>query len=183
MIKKIFANKFWVIAALSLILIMPSLDAFAYDRGHHHGWTRLLPPRHEVVVVRGSRYHYYDGRFYRPGFFGFGFSIAIPPLGAIVTSLPFGYRTIVVTGTPYYCYDDVYYRPYSGGYIVVPAPAAAPVVVQPQGNETVTINVPNSRGGYTPVTLIKQGNGYIGPQGEYYSGNPSIDQLRALYGR
>jgi len=50
-------------------------------------------------------------------------------------------------------------------------------------NDTVTIYVPNSNGSYTPITLVKHGNGYIGPQGEYYAGNPTVAQLKVLYGR
>ena len=48
---------------------------------------------------------------------------------------------------------------------------------------TVVINVPNHNGSYTPIALRKSGSGYIGPQGEYYHGNPTVTQLRALYGR
>jgi hypothetical protein len=44
------------------------------------------------------------------------------------------------------------------------------------------VNVPNSKNGFTPVKLVKQGNGYIGPQGEFYPGHPTVDQLKALYG-
>ena len=44
------------------------------------------------------------------------------------------------------------------------------------------INIPNSKGGFTPVRLIKHKNGYIGPQGEFYAGHPTVDALKALYG-
>lgn len=50
-------------------------------------------------------------------------------------------------------------------------------------DDTVTIYVPNSNGSYTPITLVKHGNGYLGPQGEYYAGNPTVAQLKVLYGR
>ena len=48
---------------------------------------------------------------------------------------------------------------------------------------TVVVNVPNSDGTTTPVTLTRQGSGYIGPQGEYYQDTPTVDQLKALYGK
>lgn len=48
---------------------------------------------------------------------------------------------------------------------------------------TIVINVPNHNGSYTPIALRKSGRGYIGPQGEYYHGNPTVAQLAALYGR
>jgi hypothetical protein len=100
----------------------------------------------------------------------------------------------VVGGTPYYYYDDVYYRPAPGGYVVVQEPTPVAVVQEPVVsvvNPTpveeniggaIVINVPNGQGGYTPVQLTRHGNGYIGPQGEYYE-HPTVKQLKALYGR
>jgi hypothetical protein len=181
--KKIYAHKCWLVTVLSFILVMSSTNAFAWggrdrnDRGSH---------RREVVMVGHQTYHYHDGRFFRPGWFGFEIVVAIPPIGAIVTFLPFGHRTIIVGGLTYYYYDNVYYRACPSGYIVDPGPA---VTVSPAGQyqavsgETVTINVPNSNGSYTPVTLVKRNNGYIGPQGEYYGGHPTVEQLKALYGK
>jgi hypothetical protein len=64
----------------------------------------------------------------------------------------------------------------NGAYVVVQPPQQ----VQPLG--VLTINVPNSRGGYTAVNLSRSGGGYVGPQGEYYPNTPSVEQLRALYG-
>jgi drug/metabolite transporter (DMT)-like permease len=68
--------------------------------------------------------------------------------------------------------------------VVQPAPvvvAQAPSVVYPQ--DSVTVNVPNDNGGYTAVMLKRSGNGYVGPQGEYYDAMPTTEQLSALYGR
>jgi hypothetical protein len=58
------------------------------------------------------------------------------------------------------------------------------VIVQPppQYPESSTINIPNSRGGYTSITLRRSGNGFVGPQGEYYPDFPSVEQLRTMYG-
>jgi len=167
--KGIFRSKFWLVAFLSLILIITSTDAFAWGgRG-------------------GGRYTYRGGRWHSsPGWFWFDVGITALAIGAITANLPPRHTTVVVRGNPYYYYDNVYYRPYSsGGYVVVPAPVMSPnVVTSPQNlsGETVTINVPNANGSFTPVTLVKSGNGYIGPQGEYYSGHPTVGQLRALYG-
>jgi hypothetical protein len=49
-------------------------------------------------------------------------------------------------------------------------------------SDTVTINIPNLKGGFTPVRLIKHKNGYFGPQGEFYTGHPTVAALKALYG-
>ena len=51
-----------------------------------------------------------------------------------------------------------------------------------RNSDVVVVNIPTSNGGFTPVKLIKQGSGYIGPQGEYYKGNPTVQQLEVLYG-
>jgi outer membrane lipoprotein SlyB len=48
---------------------------------------------------------------------------------------------------------------------------------------TVTINVTNSNGSITPVTLRRQGAVYIGPRGETYPNLPTEEQLKqAGYG-
>ena len=118
--------------------------------------------------------------------------VSAPPIGAIVTVLPFGYRTIVIGEATYYYYGNVYYTVCPSGYVVVSAPAvnsnvvAVPsAVTYPQrvSGETVIVNVPNSNGSYTPVTLVKQKDGYVGPQGEFYPGHPTVDQLKVLYGK
>ncbi len=179
MLKQILRNKFLVVMALCFAFALSSSYAFAREDRGGEG--------------RGGRYHYRGGRWYRPGWFGFDVAVAALTIGAIIDALPPRYTTVVVGGAPYYYYDNVYFRPCPAGYIVVSPPAApAPVVVMPaapatypqaSGLETVVINVPNRDGSYTPVTLIRQGNDYIGPQGEHYPGNPSVEQLRALYGR
>ncbi len=173
MIKQVL--KFRVVIVVFLMLTLFCSNAFAWGG---HG---------------GGRYHYRGGRWYsHPDWFWFDVGVTALTIGAIVEALPPRYTTVVVAGAPYYYYDTVYYRPYySGGYIVVPAPVVSPNVVsvpavtQPQtvSGETVTINVPNSNGSYTPVTLVKHKDGYIGPQGEYYPGHPTVDQLKALYGK
>ena len=188
---------FWLAVILGLAFIVPSANALADDHrggrgndgGRGQGWNRGRDGGHgrEVVVVGHDRYHYRDGRFYRPNWFGFEFVVNIPPVGAVVTTLPYGHRSMVVGGLPYYYYDGIYYRSYQSRYLVVPEPTvvvvpAAPVYQQVSA-ETITINVPNSNGSFTPVTLIRRNGGYVGPQGEFYPSNPTVEQLRALYGR
>lgn len=51
-----------------------------------------------------------------------------------------------------------------------------------QSANTVVINVKNSNGSLTPVTLHRQGNVYVGPRGEYYPQLPTEEQLRPVYG-
>lgn len=177
MSKTILKNKLWLIIILCFVLSFSTVNAFAWGG---HG---------------GGRYHWRGDRWYGPGWFGFDVAVSALAIGAVVEGLPGGYTTFVVGGVPYYSYGGYYYRQYPYGYVVVPepvvipnvvyapAPEATPVTVtQAQGN-TVTINIPNSKGSYTPVVLTKHKNGYIGSQGEYYEGHPTVEQLRVLYGK
>ena len=183
MAKKILKSKVLIVVVLLLAFsVSCSSSAFAWGGGGHNGGH--------------GHYYYRGGRWYGSGWFwgGFGAGLAF---GTVVTVLPPYYGTVYVGGAPYYYYDNVYYRPYSNGYIVVPEPAptavvtapaavaSAPVVTQPKtvSGEAVVLNIPNANGGYTPVALTKHKTGYIGPQGEYYEGHPTVDQLKVLYGK
>ena len=161
-------------AALALVLVLPLFcsSVFAYEshRNNHWGDSRI------------DRHYYREGRWYHRGPSGIEIAVAALALGAYVETLPPRYTTVVVQGTPYYYDGTTYYSRYAnGGYVVVQAPMQ--VVPQRQMQETLTINIPNSRNGFTSVTLRRSGNGFIGPQGEYYPGSPSVRELRALYGR
>ncbi len=66
----------------------------------------------------------------------------------------------------------------------VPVVVAQPVpVVVPAATDTLSVNIPNDNGGYTVVILKRSGNGFVGPQGEFYPGFPRISQLKAMYGK
>ena len=145
----------------------------------------------------GGRYTYRDHRYYREGAW-WDFGVTALAVGAILASRPDNGRYVVVNGANYYYVDGNYYQQVPQGYMLVQAPVvvaapatnyyvapAAPVIVQSPAGEgqPVDVNVPNSDGTFTKITLFRHGNGYKGPQGEFYPGNPSVEQLRALYGR
>jgi hypothetical protein len=138
--------------------------------------------------------------------------VVVPaPVGAVVTTIPSGYQPVIIDGVPYYTINGVTYMFTSYGYQVVPPPKPlviqtttagqgappVPVSVQPSpaiqavgvpaasasADESFTVNIPNSKGGHTPVTLKRSGNGFIGPQGEYYPEFPRIDQLKVMYAK
>jgi len=166
-------SKFLILAGVScLVLTLSFSEAYAWGRG----WGR------------GRDYHYYRGnRWYNHSWFWFDTAVSALAIGALVVNLPPRYTTVVYSGVPYYYADGYYYKAYpTGGYIVVPPPVvvAAPIE-QPavtQASDLVTVNIPNAKGGYTPVVLKKAGSGYVGPQGEYYSDHPTVEQLKILYG-
>ncbi|MCU0666949.1 MAG: hypothetical protein MUF05_07640 [Candidatus Omnitrophica bacterium] len=160
-----------IVAVLVAFTAFYSSDAFAWGSRGGHG-----------------RYYYHGGHWDNGWFWGF-FAAGLT-IGTIVAALPPRHQVVYVSGTPYYYYDDVYYRPCHCGYVVVPAPKTTTIVVNPAvaqiaatSGETILINIPNSSGGYTSVSLTKHKTGYIGPQGEYYQGHPTVEQLRALYGK
>jgi len=70
----------------------------------------------------------------------------------------------------------VYVQPDPPRVVYVQQPV---VVEQPL---TVTVNVQNSNGSFTPVTLRQIGAQWVGPRGEYYDAVPSVGQLRPAYG-
>lgn len=67
--------------------------------------------------------------------------------------------------------------------VVVAQPSAVVVPTTTYSGDSVTVNVPNNSGGYSAVVLKRSGNGYVGPQGEYYDQIPSTAQLQAMYGK
>ncbi len=164
------------------------------ERPHHHYRTIAFLPRGYLrIELGGLTFYYENGVFYRRSLFGF--VVVSPPRGAVVVALPVGYQTVFIDGNRYYYYNGVYYQSAPSGYIIVPTPVAAtpaaamvapPATTAAPGKEnggTAVVNIPNSDGTYTPVILQKSGKGYIGPQGEYYADNPTVEQLKVLYGK
>ena len=102
--------------------------------------------------------------------------IGLGVLAAVVSSAE---RPVYVQPTP------VYVQPTP---VVVQQPPVVyvqpPVVVQvePPRPAMVTVNIQNSNGSFTPVTLHPVGSQWVGPRGEYYDAMPSVGQLRPVYG-
>ncbi len=65
--------------------------------------------------------------------------------------------------------------------LVVQVPQSIAATDQGSADGSYTVNIPNGQGGYTPVIIKKAGNGFVGPQGEYYSEFPKVSQLQAMY--
>jgi hypothetical protein len=110
-------------------------------------------------------------------------------------------------GYNYWPYD--YYDPYYNNYgvlvsspvvetpeIIEPSPtvvtnnptyqntAISPVqITSSEIDDDITLNIPNSKGGYTSVLLKRSGKGFTGPQGEFYSEFPRVSQLKVMYGQ
>ena len=129
-----------------------------------------------------------------------------PPLGVHVNVIPSDFQPVNINGRIYYTDGGVYYiLTEHHGYKVVPQPVmyeqrqvivaqpqqvivtnSAPAVVAPEPvdtQDTFPVNIPNGTGAYTTVVLKKSGNGFVGPQGEFYAKFPSVAQLKAMYSK
>lgn len=199
MTKIILKNKFLVTMVLCFTLALSCLNAFAWGHGGHgggryywhgdrwwgSGWFGFdvavstlaigavvegLPYGYTTVVVGGVPYYYYENAYFRP----------YPAGGYVVVQQPVGYYqvaqspTIVQSATPIVAQQPA----------VVAEPAAATSnAVSLDIQEEFTVNIPNARGGYTPVTLKRSRNGFIGPQGEFYPEFPKVRLLKVMYGK
>jgi len=111
-----------------------------------------------------------------------------------IVSLPHFSTAIFVGGHRYYHNHGTYYKRSSCGYYAVPNPyenyystkiesTEYEGDLQNRSESSFVVNIPNSDSGYTEVLIKKSGDGYIGPQGEYYQNFPSVDQLKAMYSK
>ena len=96
------------------------------------------------------------------------------------------YALPIVGGLTYLYLYSLANRKQETTYYVMPSTVERVIVSSERPirgrSESVVINIPNSNGSYTQVTLTKSGDGYIGPQGEYYTGHPTVEELKVLYG-
>jgi hypothetical protein len=160
-----------------------------HDHPHYGLHLHYLPDGYFTVWVSGVRYYYYDGLYY--SYVGDGdYVLVSPPAGAIVTAIPSDFQPVVTNGVTYYVNDGVYYLYTPHGYQVIQQPmvVAQPAVVMPSSapvpaQDTFPVNIPNNNGGYSTVIIKKSGNGYSGPQGEFYAEFPKVAQLKAMYGK
>ena len=154
-------------------------------------------------------YNFHGRTFYRGGYYPriySGFHHSRYWGGFFIGSHWFWGPTVVFAGVPYYYYGGIYYIP-AGDELVAatpprsdtsapsrpplkattPPPADTSTAIAPvatgQPTDTVTIHVPNADGDFTPVKLVRVDNGYIGPQGEFYPNNPTVAELKVLYGK
>jgi len=184
-------KKILITGVLSIIMMLQASDADAwwphkrYERRYAHPRQVVVLPRKYVTInVAEVPYYYHEGVYYRQG--SDGYVMVRAPRGAIVKTLPSRRKVVVIKGRKYYVCDNVYYVQKPLGYVVVSQPTFndIPQATTVSNNDDVyVVHVPNANGSYTPVVLEKSNNGYIGPQGEFYLKNPTIDQLKVLYAK
>jgi len=208
---KINATKLFIASLILMLLIVPQLSYADWGVGIHFGspgyhhddhrfyrwhdhphWglhLHFLPVGYITINVGWHRYYYYDGLYYT--FVGGDYVLVNPPVGAYVQVIPPDFQAVIINGRTYYTDNGVYYiLTRYHGYKVVAAPVVyAPpqvIVTQPYGNGgqgAFPVNIPNNSGGYISVIIKKSGNGFVGPQGEFYPQFPTVEQLRVMYNK
>jgi hypothetical protein len=66
-------------------------------------------------------------------------------------------------------------------YTDPPAYPAAQYQDQKTDSGNYDVYIPTGNGSFTLVQLKRSGDGYLGPQGEYYPSYPTVDQLKLRY--
>jgi hypothetical protein len=151
-------------------LFVPPIGAFIAE----------LPFGCSTIVIGENPYYCYNGYYLRP--YLSGYVVVEEPVVAAATSEPAVQPAAPAKkAQPADSSGAVQTKPGSKSPAGSTPTASTPA--SSSSDETITINVPNSHGTFTPVVLTKHGNGYLGPQGEMYIGNPTVAQLKALYGK
>ena len=115
--------------------------------------------------------------------------LGLPAVGTV--ALGTTAKTFWIPGHQKHNYDGVYSNnppqknvdvaPPDGATIMI---SSVPVVIQTQVSKNIfTVNIPNDKGGYSAVVIKKSGNGFVGPQGEFYPDFPKVSQLKIMYGK
>lgn len=176
-------------------LLLNNMDYYYFEgvfyRPTPHGYVVVEAPVDAVVatvptgcqpvVVEGASYYLINGTTYVAT--SAGYKVVVAPKTLVVQTTP----AVVPAAPPAPVVEVAAPTAPIPVAVTVPAAPAAPVaVVVPtvaSPANTYTVNIPNARGTYTPVVLIRSGNGFIGPQGEFYTDFPKVEQLKLMYGK
>jgi Family of unknown function (DUF6515) len=94
-----------------------------YGHRHPHGHrVHVLPHGFISFSISGLIYYYASGNYYRD--YGGYYTVVTPPIGALITVPPPGYRIVYIDSHPYYLAGGIYYvwDDIRRGYRVVPPP-------------------------------------------------------------
>jgi len=162
-----------------------------YEEHNPHVYGRFtfsIPKGFIKVSTGGRNYHYRDGHYFhkRRGVY----HSVHAPVGACVPHLPHGYQKFAIDGHDYYAYNKVYYEHTPQGYVVIEKPHAKHAKKSrhhrrnknTHSNEGISLKIQNKDGEYIAITINPSGNGFVGPQGEYYDHFPRIEHLKIIYG-
>ena len=129
----------------------------------------VIPQGVEPVIVDGTAYYNINGVTYT--YTSNGYRVVQQP------------KTVIIKNYTNVQADPAVNQPASAVNVPVQnVPAAVPASSK-DPNGLFTVNIPNVKEGYTPVTLKRSGSGFVGPQGEYYSEFPKVEQLKVMYAK
>lgn len=136
-----------------------------------------IPPEAQIMVVDGVPYYSVNGVTYVSS--GFGYQVVPPPRVVLVQNAPAPQQTTIITPPR---------EPIQSTATAVQAPPApvqstVSAAQTPGSDDSFTVNIPNAQGGYSGVVLKRSGNGFVGPQGEYYAEFPKVEQLKLMYSK
>lgn len=164
--------RFWPYGVIDFSIVDPPIGSlFGY-----------LPDGGTIVVVDGIGYYYINGYYLRqcPA----GYIVVSPPMIALPAPAP-----VAQTQASPAVLNDQPGKPEAAAQksgAIAPSRAEQNTEVASDDpiaiGKSITINIPNAKGGFTPVKLVKYKDGFIGPQDEFYSNHPTVDELRVLYG-
>jgi len=161
----------------------------------------VLPRGHKTIFYDGITYYYFNRSYYVLK--NDRYIVVTPPLPVVTENkqaVEAPIRTITVNvPNPNGSYMPVTLQEYSDGFVGPHSEfyAKQPTVDQlkkmyaietSQGeelesSEELTFNVPNANGSYTQIILIKLKKGYLGPEGEFYVQEPTMEQLEQMYAK
>ena len=139
-------------------------------------YVSILPNGYTAFSVGGIPYFHFRGVYFRP--YTDGYVVVSAPAPAVVSSSSPTDRSQLNTKK-----EDTENASTDTTSAASIDNSMLSKEKQESSADTVVINIPNEDGSYTPVTLVKHGEGYLGPQKEYYTGHPTVAQLRVLYGK
>jgi hypothetical protein len=141
-----------------------------------------MPEGYRTYVVNGVRYYYCDGYYFRscPS----GYVIVPQPVTSSVSVSATTAKT-QAAATAQQSETSVSTPSQGQSAVATASQTEQGAIAQSTtaSDNAVMINIPNSKGEFTAVKLVKYKDGYKGPQGEFYKGHPTVDQLRVLYGK
>ena len=161
---------------------------------------KTLPERHKVIVYDNTDYYYYNSAYYvkEPT----GYTVVTPPPSVITSNAPAveaPEKTVVVTvPNPNGSYMSVTLQKYSDGYVgpngefypdyptidqLKAMYAKDSAFAERPEPEEMTFEIPNKNGSITKVKVTRTKDGYVGPEGEYYTQKPTLDQLAVMYAK
>jgi hypothetical protein len=193
-------GKNFLIFLTTIMTLFFAFSADAFDRHPAHSHWRYHGPRFNhgyFGIYYHSPYYFYDYDGWYLSELGNSYYLVFPPVGAVVSWIPDEYRMVSINGRLYYTWNNNYFIRTVDGYQVVAPPAVISDVkkaatnqqgttqaqitngISPEG--TIILNIPDGKGKYIPVTIKRSGNGFIGPQGEFYQQFPKVSQLQVIY--